>query len=69
MHTRASGHNNINKYIYIYIVRTREKAIIGMALQAIKIINKNERRCEDVKTQKTCGQGQIVITQEVNGLM
>ena len=33
MHTHAS---DTNIYIYIYIVRTHVKAIIGMALRAIK---------------------------------
>ena len=33
-HTRTSGHKQ--KKIYIYIVRTHGKAIIGMALRAIK---------------------------------
>ena len=35
-HTRASGHKHIYIYLYIYIVQTCGKAIIGMALRAIK---------------------------------
>ena len=45
-------------YIYIYIVRTSGKAIIGMALRATKsIFNKNERKCRDVETKKICKLG------------
>ena len=41
MHIRASGHKNIN----IYIVQTREKAIIGMALKRDGIRNGNRENC------------------------